>query len=75
MGDLYAVMTDLHKVQQQAAHLRDAIHNERRSLTPKLLDKSAPKAGLNGDQGWAEVLGIHDDLTKLSTTPEEESRR
>lgn len=36
LGDHYAIMTNLHKVQQQANHLRDVSHNEGHYFTPKL---------------------------------------
>lgn len=44
VGDLHAFMADLHKVQQQATHLRDVIRNEGHYFTPSSVDISCDQA-------------------------------
>ena len=66
-------MTDLHKVQQEAAHLRGIIRNDDYAFARGLPDGVAPTVDISGDQDWAKELGAKDDSTKLSATLEGEN--
>lgn len=73
LGDLFVIITDLQKAQQKATYMRNVICNQNHSFAPNLPDKIVPTVDISGNQGWAEVLGVQDDLTKLSAPLEEEN--